>query len=261
MNVPYNKSHTGSHVVQEWMDKYFGIHPMNWRLARSNFRIGGPLAIDVYVISFNSNWLIEYQIKCIRKFLAPPFNIIIVDNNNWLYPEVSQGLSDLCEKEDVCYLKAPDNHYQEEQHFDSTMKLGTTLSWLFHNVVKQRKPDYFFFLDDDCFLVKPFDPRDYLEEKGMYGTVSRNLPYWNLHVIANGFKFDFVKDEPLDFRASYKFSLDTGGANYGILYNRFKMEDYMLEHTGHRYTEEDIASKEVIIYVCDQNELKKSKRF
>ena len=80
----------------------------------------------------------------------------------------------------------------------------------------------------------------------MYGTVSRNLPKWNIHVIANFFRYNYVKDFQLDFRASYKHGLDTGGANYDILYHDKNIDDYILSHIGVRYTKEDICRKDAV---------------
>lgn len=246
------------------MDKYFATKISDC----DNIGLDRHAALgstDIYITTFNNTWFVEYQIKTLRKFFLSPFNIIIVDTNQNLHPEVSAKVRATCEKEWVMYLKAPDNHYQEQQFFDPTLKLGTTLSFLFHNVIKKRRPTYFGFLDHDCFLfrstttddlfirkikeMEPFSFNEYSnKEFGMYGTVSRTTKddSWNLHVIANFFKFDFVKDLPLDFRASYRHQLDTGGASYEILYKHHNMEDYILPHIGVRYTDEDICRKDAV---------------
>jgi hypothetical protein len=197
-----------------------------------------PGTTDIYVPTFNNSWLIEYQIKTLRKFFQAPFNLIVVDNNNWLHPESSEEVLSICQRENVAYLKAPDNLWQKPENFDSSMKLGTTLSWLFYNCIKPRNPKYFGFLDHDCFLFEPFDIRPYLDEKGMYGRICKrdNDHPWNLHVTCNFFKTDFVRDVPLDFRVSHKYALDTGGANYDVLYHRFSHENYRLGIRGVFYS-------------------------
>ena len=245
MNCPYNKSHTGSHVIQEWMDKYFGTDPNDCEeecstdfLTESTQTL--PQIIDVYITSFGNNFFIEYQIKTLRKFLATPFNIVVIDNN--IDESISIDLQELCEDDGVNYIKAPYNIYQEKEHFDPSLKLGCTLNWIFYNIIKKRKPEYFMFLDHDCMLFRDFDPREWLDAKGLYGTVCRNLPYWNIHVTQFGAKYDYLKDLPVDFRPSYKYSLDTAGAMYGVLYSQLRMEDFMLSHTGHRFFKEDTVS-------------------
>lgn len=237
MNVPYNKAPNSSHICAEWYERYFNTKPEGIGTAPEG-------STDIYITTFGNKWFVEYQIETLRKFFLSPFNIIIVDTNQNLHPEISTHLLEICTREKVIYLKAPDNHYQEKQFFDSTMKLGTTLSFLFHNVVKFRKPRHFGFLDHDCFLFRPTTIHNLMRGKDIYGTVCRNIPKWNLHVITNFFEFKAVEHLPLDFRASYRHGLDTGGANYDILYAGRNMEDYVLSHIGVRYMEEDISLKD-----------------
>lgn len=246
MNVPYNCAPNDSHICAAWYHRYFSTKPEECE--HLNY---GPMArtyeTDIYITTFGNKWFAEYQIKTLRRFFLSPHKIFIIDTNQSLNPEISRHLWALCEREDVGYIKPPDNHYQEAQHFDPTLKLGTTLSWLFQNVAKKRCPRYFGFLDHDCFLFKDTTiGGDIFPVFSMYGTVSRNLPKWNLHVITNFFTLEAVENLPLDFRASHKHGLDTGGANFDILYHKFNMEDYVLPHIGVRYTEEDICRKDAV---------------
>ena len=257
MTVPYNKAPNSSHICAEWYERYFNTVPESaGGLASMQAPEGST---DIYITTFGNKWFVEYQIKTLRKFFLSPHNIIVVDTNQNLNPEVSEAVLDTCVREKVIYIKAPDNHYQEAQFFDSTMKLGTTLSLLFHNVIKVRQPEYFGFLDHDCFLFRPtttddlfirkikntepFAYNEYTTKKfDMYGTVSRNQHKWNLHVISNFFRYERFKAVALDFRASYKHGLDTGGANRDIVpYEDDEINDYMLSHIGVRYTTGDIA--------------------
>ena len=242
MNVPYNKSYIPNPMVQAWYDQYF-----NTQLADvDSFGLGivANNEWDIYIPTFGSLFFVEYQIKTLKKFFLRDCTIIIVDNNDNLNPEISEQIKTHCWNENVAYIKMPHNHYQEPQHFDPTMKLGCTLNWLFYNVIKHRQPTYFGFLDQDCMLINNFAIKDYLNKKGMYGTVCVNeATYsWNLHVTTNWFKYSFVKDVPLDFRASHKYSLDTGGSNFGVLYNKYNKEDYRLSHIGHRFFKEDVVT-------------------
>jgi len=196
---------------------------------------------DIYGITFNNLLMVEYQIKTLRRFCKSPFNLIVVDNNSGLHENVSREVLDLCVREEIIYIRTPDNYYQNPGTFDPTMKLGTTMNWLYLNCAKKRKPKYFGYLDHDCFLVKDFDVRPYLDEKGMYGYVSRSKinDSWNLHVTPNFYRFDFVEDLVLDFRASHEDQLDTGGKNYKILYKNLNPDDYEIDHKGYFFTEEN----------------------
>lgn len=213
--------------------------------------IHGGDSCDIYITTFNNPFYIEYQVKTIRRFFHAPVNIIVVDTACGLFPEVQARLVDICRKQNkVAYIEAPDNYYQhaDPAHFDPSMKLGVTLNWIYYNVFLTRKVKYFGFLDHDCFLFRDIDLRAWLDQKGMYGllTHSHHTEAWNLHVIANFFKYDYVAQKALDFRPSYFWMLDTGGNNYQSLYQPVKMEDYRLSHRCIRYTPDDIARKDAV---------------
>lgn len=257
MKVPYDKSPVQSDLVAAWYDSYFSTTASGCAHA-GNFdketRDDEPKT-DVYITCFGNNFFAEYQIKTLKKFFSKDINIILVDNNCHhtngppadditMLPAISRellGIANPLRNKNCYYIRPPHNHYQEKQHFDPSMKLGTTLNWLFYNVIKRRKPEAFFFLDQDCFLFKKFISAFALYAE-MYGTVCENKPKWNIHVTQCGFWYNFVKDLPLDFRPSWRHGLDTGGANYDILYANRNIEDYRLSHRGVRFFKEDTVS-------------------
>lgn len=226
----------------EFCNTYFGIDPVDCdNYGYNNQPVNET---DIYVITFNEPDFVRYQIKTLRKFFKDPFNLIIVDNNNWLHPEGSAEVLNICMEEGVIYLKAPDNHYQGKDFFDPTLKLGTTLSWIFANCVKKRSPKYFGFLDQDCFLIKDFRIVPILDKVGMYGLVSHGVnDSWNLHVTFNFFRFNFVSHLLLDFRAGWENHLDTGGKNWDILYKDYSYKDYELKNVAYRYAKYDVEPK------------------
>lgn len=240
--MEYKKSHIPNDIVQNWYDKYFNTKYESLE----HFGFGDiPLNdFDIYITAFGSPFLIEYQILTLKKFFVPGFNLIIVDTNQDLNPIESEIIKKMCWNQDVGYIKMHNNIYQEKLHFDPSMKLGTTINWLYYNLIKEREPAYFGFLDHDCFLFKKYDIRYYLEERGMYGTVCVNESKnsWNLHVICNFYEYNYVKNLPLDFRPSWKYGLDTGGCNFEILYQHHKASDYKLLHIGERYFKHDVVT-------------------
>lgn len=242
----YTPIHPDHRPEVEFYKNYFQIQPEQ---CVSYFYTGQcDTPLDIYVITFNHLFMVEYQIKTLRKFMQTPFHLTIVDNNNWLYPEQSRQVLDLCIAERVTYLKAPDNYYQNKTSFDPTMKLGTTMNWLWLHCIKKRNPGYFGFLDQDCFLVNNLDLRRRLDEKAMYGLVVRNQDAgtWNMHVTPNFYRMNFVQNLPLDFRASYVYKLDTGGANYGILYKDLNPDYYDIECASYRFSDQDVNRKDSV---------------
>jgi hypothetical protein len=221
----------------DWYNSYFNTEAPEFY---------GANETDIYVLSFNNALFVEYQIKTLAKFYKDGYNLIIVDNNNWLHPEASEHVRQICYYEGAAYIKAPDNYYQSPNKFDPSMKLGTTMNWIYQQCVKKRQRKYFGFLDHDCFLIKNFDLAYKLDHQGMYGRVVYGETAWNLHVTANFFKYEFVKHLDLDFRASWKYSLDTGGANYDLLYNAHKPELYDFHKESFRYAKEDVNRKDSV---------------
>ena|ERR1700690_1844958 len=239
----------------EFYKTYYNIKPENCINYLYADKIDQDVT-DLYIITFNNLFCVEYQLKTIRSFMKQKYNIIIIDNNNDLNPDVSSKTLDICKKENITYIKAPNNLFQTPEMFDPSQKLGTTMNWIFHNCVKSRQPKYFGYLDQDCFLFNDCDLRDYLDTKYMYGQVSIGTfskVAWNLHVTSNFYKYDFVKDLPLDFRASHKYQLDTGGANYDILYKDFNHKDYEFDACGFKYFDHDIGDAKTFQYyaICD----------
>lgn len=236
---------------------YFDIKTEDCQSHMYDHTLADHDVVDIYVITFNNPFCVEYQIRTLRRFFKAPFNIVVIDNNNGRFPETSAEVLNICMRENVSYLRSPDNLYQDPDRFDPSMKLGTTMSWIYQNCVRRREPKYFGYLDHDCFLFKEFDIRGYLDEKGMYGVVSRSKvapPAWNLHVTSNFYRYEFVKHLNLDFRAAHVLSLDTGGANYDMLYRHYKAEDYEIDQRGFKYTKDDIGSPDSFQYYVIQDD-------
>lgn len=177
--------------------------------------------IEFYILTHNNLFCAEYQIKTIRQFCKDPFHIVILDSNCGEYPEVSRRLKQLCDSSSIELLVIPNHLAMKKQ--DPSDILGTKLNYVYHEIVKKREPKYFAFLDQDMFMFKPFSIIPFLDRYGMWGDVDEpdnaktpslnksdivNGP-WKLHPWLSFYKYDFVKDYPLDFMPCDHF--DTGG--------------------------------------------------
>jgi len=117
------------------------------------------------------------------------------------------------------------------------------MNWLYQQCVRVRQPKYFGYLDQDCFLVRDLDMAPRLDRQGMFGRAYRSTKVpeaWTLHVTTIFFKLDFVHGCKLDFRASYPYEMDTGSANYDVLYHRLKYEDYVIDQVAQRFDSADV---------------------
>ena len=200
---------------------------------------------EIYVPFYNSVFCAEYQMKTLKTFIRDDdVQIIFIDNNMGRHPKASAGLAKICNEHDIPLIVNEDAHCEqlqqgiEESGLSTSDKLGWTLNliWTF---AKQRNAEYFGFLDQDCFAFKPTRLKEYLDKNGAYGKVvpthpskeQHQLPsgewIWNLHVMANFFKSDFLleKEEqgiPVNFMPGswgkhfdkMPVTLDVGGMNW-----------------------------------------------
>jgi len=194
--------------------------------------------IEFYLLIHANLFCAEYQIKTIRKFCKDPFKIIILDSNCGEYPELSKQLAKLCMIEDVQLISIPNSLCMKGKNV--SVILGTKLNYVYNNIVKHRQPKYFAFLDQDMFMFKDFSIIPFLDEYGMWGDLCEPDTHkspsllkddivegpWFLHPWLSFYRFDFVKDQNMDWSAIDHF--DTGGQNWYTFVSKLniKKQDY-----------------------------------
>ena len=182
-----------------------------------------PSDIDLITVSFNSPKLIDYQIRCLKKFLKGNFRHIICDNST--KKEAAAAIKEICKKYDVTYIRVQDrktpNGYSNSH--------AIALNWIWKNVVAKRE-NCFSFLDHDIFPIEPLEPFNYVKEYPVFGRyVSVPSGKWYLWAGFSFFNFETVKNLPLNFHR-YKIWgfisvhgknwMDTGSANWKPLYSK-----------------------------------------
>ena len=182
--------------------------------------------IEFYLICYNNIFCVEYQIKTIRQFCKDPFNIIIIDSNCGKLPENSKLTKNICEKMGVELLYIPPEYSGENYH--PSFMLGNKLNYVYYEIIKKREPKYFAFLDQDFFMFRPFTIIDFLDKHGMYGDVDEAIKFkspgfekekitdgpWELHPWLSFYKFDFIKNENMNWNPDVEIGFDTGGKNW-----------------------------------------------
>ncbi len=190
--------------------------------------------LEIYITTFDGLLYVNYQIKTLLKFITNvKFKIIFCDTNSHINEAVSAKTKELCLKNNVGYVKLPHNKFQDLQSF--SYKLGVDMNWIWRNCIKIRRPKYFGFIEQDCFLIQNVWGylKSYLDKKGMYGLAypQDSLPihpkYWLVHVMSNFFRYNFVKDIDLDFRPNGSIGLDVSGNNYFTLFKDYDRLDYI----------------------------------
>jgi hypothetical protein len=183
--------------------------------------------IEFYINTYNNFFCVEYQIKTINFFCKDPYKILIIDSNCGEHQEVSLKIKKLCYDNNIELIVLPYIDKFNSNQNGSTI-LGNKLNYIFYNIVKIRQPSYFAFIDHDMFMYKPFTIIDFLDKNGMWGDISEidsfksgsNLKKdiiegpWILHPWLSCYKFDFVKDEKMDWLPCrfQNGNFDTGGS-------------------------------------------------
>ena len=115
----------------------------------------------------------------------------------------------------AAYVRLPANPWTVK---NPSRSHGAALNWMWHNVLKPAAPAAFGFLDQDLFPTQPCDPFEPLERVAFYGDLRRAGARWYLWAGYCFFRFDAVDSAPLDFGLDWFAGLDTGGANWEVLY-------------------------------------------
>jgi len=220
--------------------------------------------IDFYIPIFNSTFCAEYQIKTLRAFCKDEFNILLIDNNCGRNPAASADLRQLALKEKVGLWVNNDPQVESlQQVIDNNSdkgasdKLGWTMNLIWRSAIERTGSEYFGILDQDCFAYKPFSLTESLDKNGAYGKVVPTHPTkdhlvpgtilsaWNLHVVVNFFKKEFLLGKDVNFmpgcwgefynKAEGNLNLDTGGMNWFGLYRDMNQEDYIIPEQHYLY--------------------------
>ena len=221
-----------THTMKTW--RYRAINRL---YMRKPARAGDPAEVaravagrDVLVtIAFNDPEAIHWQAQLLGHYL-PHVLHVIADNSS--EEAASREIAEIAASSGSPYLNLPDNpwHAFSRSH-------GIALNWVWCNVLRPGAPKAFGFLDDDLFPTGADDPFAPLETQNFFGVVREAGSRWFLWAGYCVFRFDAVKDKPLDFGQDWFIGLDTGGGNWDALYrhaDRARLREAQSIFTGYK---------------------------
>ncbi|AZO06731.1 hypothetical protein [Mesorhizobium sp. M2A.F.Ca.ET.043.02.1.1] len=163
-------------------------------------------------IAFGNAQCLDLQVRLIRGLVRHDLHIV-ADNS------VSEAAADenrqVCAAYGASYVRLPANPWTVK---NPSRSHGAALNWMWHNILKPAAPAAFGFLDQDIFPTQPCDPFAPLQHVAFYGDLRRAGARWYLWAGYCFFRFDAVARKPLDFGLDWFAGLDTGGANWEVLY-------------------------------------------
>jgi hypothetical protein len=161
-------------------------------------------------IAFNDAQSIGWQSRLVRRYL-PGVCYVIADNSNTT--EGAQAIAALAQRTRAPYLRLPENPW-----YQPSRSHGLALNWVWRNVILPAEPRAFGFIDDDLYPTAPDDPFAPLVSQDFFGLVRKAGERWFLWAGYCTFRFDRVRDKPLDFGQDWFAGLDTGGGNWEVLF-------------------------------------------
>lgn len=163
--------------------------------------------IGIIIVTYNSAAFIKKQVELIRRFSIDPVDIIIVDNST--DDSVVRAILYYNEELGCRYLKT----YASSTNGSDSHAFAANLAYT------KYRDDYkmFFFLDHDCFPIKPFSIRQMLDGMAMVG-VGQNKGgieyFWPGCVM---WKSGAEIAPMIDFSPNKELQLDTGGGLHHIV--------------------------------------------
>jgi hypothetical protein len=199
---------------------------------RKPARIGDAAAVArtianrkvLVTVAFSDPALIMWQTRLVRHYV-PGVRLIIVDNSP--ADEVAGEIREIAGADN--YLRAPENPWSGDA---ASRSHGIAMNWVWDNVIRPGQPEAFGFLDHDIFPTAFDDPFAPLAFQDVYGVVRRFGRRWFLWAGFCMFRFAAVKNEPLDFSQDWFAGLDTGGANWAVVYERIDVAALREAHTS-----------------------------
>lgn len=179
----------------------------------------------VFCIAFNKPDCIQIMIDCWKKY-ALNTTLVVVDNSSCI--NAKREIAELCHLNSIFYLSLPRN---PEWHPNRSHALA--MNWVFYNLIVEIKPDYFGYLDHDCFPYKKFDLSSHISGYEIYG--DRRISYdhpevWNLWAGFCFFDFKYLEGKKLNFTHSIELGLDTGVKNWEVLYKFLSQQQCTFAH-------------------------------
>jgi hypothetical protein len=220
--------------MKDWMRFRPILHrmkTMRYRALDRKFRALPPRAGDLQAIgsslkgrkiliavAFEDPQMIAWQAPLVRLYV-PDALYIVADNT----PDDAKAaaIQEVARSFEVPYVRLPRNPTNS-----ASRSHGLALNWIWHNLVRPHEPAMFGLLDDDMFPTVHTDPFAPLANQDFFGVVRPGVATsivdaggrWFLWAGFSMFRFDAVRHKPLDFSQDWFLGLDTGGANWEVLY-------------------------------------------
>jgi hypothetical protein len=198
--------------------------------------------VEIYVISYNNLFCVEYQIKAFRSFCRDEYKLVIIDSNCGEHTDNSERKMGICSKYDIEFISLPNE--LSLKNLNPSNILAKKLNYVYYNIIKTRNPKYFGLIDQDFFPFRDFSVIEELEKYGAYGDVAEKDGHKNqTDLIENVFDGPWMLHPWLSFYKTEFFDMlspnwepcsgfDTGGMNWELVFSKknINKKEYWKRH-------------------------------
>jgi hypothetical protein len=164
-------------------------------------------------IAFEDPEAIDMQAQLVARFV-PDTAYVIADMS--IDEDAATQIGAIARRHGVAYVRLPESPLRRREQ--ASRIHGLALNWVWRNLIRPGEPERFGFIDHDMFPTKADDPFAELDRQPVYGCAREAGRRWYLWAGFAMFRFDAVKDLCLDFGQDWFNGLDTGGANWDVLF-------------------------------------------
>jgi len=166
-------------------------------------------------IAFNDPEVLLLQGKLFRQFVQDAVHVVADNSSD---DSAAKAIEDNCIACDVPYIRLPQNPWRGSSV--ASRSHGQAMNWVWKRILRVAQPSVFGFVDHDLFPTKICDPFEPLQRHAFYGDKRWSKERWFLWAGFCFFRFSEVAKLKLDFGQDWFLGLDTGGANWDLLYRQ-----------------------------------------
>jgi len=168
-------------------------------------------------VAFNDADFVDWQTALVARNVPGCFHLIIDNSSD---AGIAARIEAIAAARGCGYVKLAPSPWRRP--IDGGRAHGSAMTWTWRNLLRQGRPASFGFIDHDLFPLQPTDPFAPLAHHPVAGQVRDKAggKRWFLWAGFCFFRFDAVESLALDFSLDWNAGLDTGGANWFVLYQR-----------------------------------------
>ncbi len=164
-------------------------------------------------VAFEDPDILEAHLRLCKKHVRHDLHIVGDNSRELSFVEENRRAADA---NGALHIWLPENPWSSRNA--GSRSHGAAMNWLWRNILRRGGPKAFGFLDHDLFPTAPDDPFSLLGKHDFHGDQRSAGNRWFLWAGYCFFDFEAVKSFDLDFGLDWFAGLDTGGANFEILY-------------------------------------------